>query len=53
MVVVSNFDRGLGLEEESLVLLSSSNSASLGHFNVVGDGLKQADWPWRTLIFKG
>lgn len=31
MVVVSNFDRGLGLEEESLVLLSSSNSASLGH----------------------
>ena len=45
MVVVSNFDRELGLEKESLVLLSSSNSASLGHFNVVGDGSKQADWP--------
>ena len=46
IVVVNIFDLGLGLEEESLVLLSSSNSAILEPFNVVGGGSKHADWPW-------
>ena len=46
IVVVSIFDRGLGLGEESLVLLSSSNSATLGHFNIVGYGHEHSEFPW-------
>ena len=38
IVVFSIFDRGFGLGEENLVLLSSSNSATLEHFNIVGGG---------------
>ena len=38
IVVFSIFDRGFGLGEENLVLLSSSNSATLEHFNIVRCG---------------
>ena len=49
--VVSSLYLGLEMAEESFVLLSSSNSASLGNFNVVGDDFEQDDDPWLKLGF--
>ena len=46
----SSFDLELELGDESLVLLSSSNAASLGYFDVVGEEVKQDDCRWEISI---
>ena len=44
--VGSSFDHELELGDESLVLPSSFNEASLGHFDVIDDEIKQDEWCW-------
>ena len=45
-----SFDLGLELGGESLVLLSSSNAASLVNFDVVGEEVKRDKFCWERSV---